>query len=203
MPPPPPWCQGATDPGCQDLVLPSLPGSPPAPEPPSPRSCDLNKASFHVFIELLPLRHFPCTIRPFEGLGQCGSRAGAGVGNGPRPRPGAELVPSPPVHITRRRGGRGGGLGVKGGNAPGLPFLPQDEVSSSCLPPTPDPDSHSQDLSAAGLTLADLCRAVLACYTQQHPICNQQPRNLRAALTLPVCSQRCLVSSPGVCTSFA
>lgn len=65
-----------------------------SPQPPAP--ANLNKASFHVFIELLLLRHFASTIRLFEGFELCRSRAGAGVENGSSPGPGARLVPSPP-----------------------------------------------------------------------------------------------------------
>lgn len=145
-------------PGCEGLVLPSLPGRPPAPEPPSPRSCNLNKASFHVFIELLPLRHFPGTIRPFEGLGQFGSQAGVGVENGPRPRPEAELVPSYPYTSP---GAGWGGAGAWGSREAMLPGSCVFCKMGRTVPASPTTGCCSLDLKGMELRLTHLCGTAL------------------------------------------
>lgn len=69
---------------------------------------------------------------PLRASGSAGAWAGAGVENGPRSCPGAELVPSPsspsPQHITRHRSGRDRNLRVTGG-----PVRVVGELRSSCL----------------------------------------------------------------------
>lgn len=78
-----------------------------------------------------------------------------------------------PIHNTRRRAPRGGSLGVKGGNAPGLLFV----LLGPAVPASPTPRCCSQGLRAIGLRLTVLCRTVLA-------LVLQPPRV--AALTLHV-----------------
>lgn len=163
------------DPGPKGLVLPSLPGSPTAPEPQAPAPANLNKASlsFHVFIEF---RHFPSTIRPLRALG-C---AGAGVGLGWRMGQVQVLVPDwchPLQHTTRPRTVRGGSLGVSGGNVPGLLFaLLQNGANNPCLPCTPGPAARFER------NRAQACNSVQDCPGPDAAVPHMELQQLSPAL---------------------
>lgn len=124
---------------------------PQSPQPPTP--ADLNKASFHVFIEL-PLRHFPAqsgSLRLWEqGWGWGGEWAKA------RSWGWAAATPHPhhQAHSPEEQD-----LGVGGGNAGSYLFF--CKMGPASLPP-PHPGTCSQDLRGVGLRLAVLCRTVLA-----------------------------------------
>lgn len=175
------------------MVLPSLPGSPPALEPPSPRSGNVNKASFHVFIELLPLRHFPGTIRPFEGLGQFGSQAGAGVENGPRPRPRprAELVPSYPYRVQTGEGQEPRGQGRPCGLD--LACSSAEWGEQSPLPPPWAAAAGKCRVWDSGSQSVQDCPG--AGTEAPHAV----PQPWQPSPSFPLCSQRYFMSSPEFC----